>query len=89
MSTSTTHLPPPMDVTGQGSSMPLVKCMNDTNWGGACEGARWKKKKISSSASHPQLLGPLTQTLSATNLPLASPISLSQPVTAAVGFFAS
>ena len=77
-----------MDMTGQGSSVPSVKRMNDTNWGGAREGTGRKKKKISSSASHPQLLGPSTQTLSATNSPLASLISLSQPVTAAVGFFA-
>ena len=65
-----------MDTTGQGSSVPLVKHMNDTNWGGAHEG------------SHPQLLGLSTQTLSATNPPLASAISLSQLATAAVGFFA-
>jgi hypothetical protein len=77
-----------MDTIGSGSSSSLVKRKNDVDWGGARKGAGRKKTKISSSASHPQLLGTSTQTLSAANSSFASSIPLSQLATPAVGFFA-
>jgi hypothetical protein len=77
-----------MDTTGSGSQS-SVKRKNTINWGGAREGAGRKKKKISSSVSHPQPSGPSTQTLSPANPHLASPIPFSQLATVTVGFFAS
>lgn len=85
----TFYLASPMDTTGSGSSaLSSVKRKNNINWGGAREGAGRKKKKDSSSASQTQPLRPSTQTLSAGNSHLASPLPLSQPTEPTVGFFA-